>query len=286
MQFQRQTIILIICSVIVLSAQAQETSAGSKEKYTIFKPVPLSLMRELTPDRPDKTESPYTLDAGHFSLEMDFANYTYAKSDGITSRAWNIAPLNLKCGLSNTIDVQIVFDDYLHVRTQNHLSGLLATQAGVGDLTARIKINLWGDDRGRTAFGILPYVKIPTNTGHLGNGAIEGGVICPFAFKAPGDFDAGMETAIGLMRDDEDNDYHEDFINSITLDHEIIGTLSGYMEFFTEIGTERQAGWVGTFDAGLEYLVGKNAQFDCGCNFGVTTAADEFNPFAGITVRF
>ena len=55
-----------------------ESSPASKDKssYTIFNPVPRDLMRELTPDRPDKTESPYTVDAGHFQLEMDFANFT------------------------------------------------------------------------------------------------------------------------------------------------------------------------------------------------------------------
>ncbi len=70
-------------------------------------------MRELSPDRPDKTESPYTLDAGHFMLEMDFANYTHDQSDGTTTKAWNVAPFNIKAGLFNHVDLQFVFDDYL-----------------------------------------------------------------------------------------------------------------------------------------------------------------------------
>jgi hypothetical protein len=58
------------------------------------------------------------------------------------------------------------------------------------------------------------------------------------------------------------------------------------VEFFSDISTESHSGWVGTVDAGLEFLVTENIQLDCGCNFGVTQAADNFNPFAGITVRF
>src|SRR5213594_318437 len=54
-----------------------ETASKDKSSYTIFNPVPHDLMRELSPDRPDKTESPYTVDAGHFQLEMDFVNYTH-----------------------------------------------------------------------------------------------------------------------------------------------------------------------------------------------------------------
>ena len=240
----------------------------------------------LTPDRPDKTESPYTVDAGHFQLEMDFANYTYDQSDGTTTKAWNVAPVNLKAGLCNNVDVQFVFDNYLHVRTDDRVAGTSATQSGVGDFTTRLKINLWGDDGGQTAFGLLPFVKFPTSTDSLGNNAVEGGIVFPLAVKLPHGFDLGLETAVSCLRDDNDSSYHADFINSITCDHAIIGKLSGYLEFFSDLSTESHAGWIGTVDAGLEFLVTENVQLDCGCNFGVTRAADDFNPFAGITVRF
>ncbi len=267
---------------------AQETNSVPPDKsvFNLFNPTPPGLMRELNPDRPDKTESPYTLDAGHFMLEMDFANFTYDKTDGTATRAWNIAPFNLKAGLFNNVDVQFVFDNYLRVRTDDRVAGTSITQSGVGDLTTRLKINLWGNDGGQTAFGLLPYLKIPTSSDNLGNDAVEGGVIFPLAIKLPHDFDLGLETAFSCLRDDNDNNYHADFINSVTLDHAIAGKLSGYLEFFSDISAERHSAWIGTVDVGLEFLVTENIQLDCGCNFGVTRAAYDFNPFAGITVRF
>ena len=272
--------------LIVRCGSAQGAPSTDKAGYTLFNPVPAEMVRELSPDRPDKTESPYTLDAGHFSLEMDFANYTFDKSDNITTMAWNIAPFNFKAGLLNNVDVQIVFDGYKQVSSEDHAEGITAIRSGVGDLTARVKINMWGDETGKTAFAVLPYVKFPTSTDSLGNNSVEGGIICPFALKLPGGFDLGLETAVGFLHDGGDNNYHEDFINSITLDHAIIGKFSGYLEFFSEIGTEPRTGWAGTIDAGVEFLATENVQFDCGCNFGVTPVADGFNPFAGITIRF
>ncbi len=274
--------------LLAVVAAAQETSAilPDKSGFNLFNPVPAGLLRELTPDRPDMTESAYTLDAGHFMVEMDFANYTYGQAAGTTTKAWNIAPVNLKVGLGNNVDVQFVFDNYLHVRTDDRLAGTSATQSGVGDFTTRLKVNLWGDDGGQTAFALLPFVKFPTSTDNLGNNAIEGGIIFPLAVKLPGDFDLGLETAVSFLRDDNDSKYHDDFINSVTVDHVLIGKLSGYLEFFSAISTERHSGWVGTVDTGLEFLVTKNVQLDCGCNFGVTRAADDFNPFAGLTWRF
>jgi hypothetical protein len=183
------------------------------------------------------------------------------------------------------VDVQLVYDNYLNVQTTDGL-GNAATQAGFGDFTTRLKINLWGNDGGATAFALLPYVKFPTSTDHLGNNAVEGGVIFPLAVSLPHDFELSLETAASLMKNDENGGYHEEFIASASLDHQIIGKLSGFVEWFSDFTTESHAGWVGTVDSGLEYLVTKNIQLDCDCYFGVTPAAADYNPFCGITVRF
>jgi len=278
----------LLLSLAALGTAAQETNSAPPDKsgFNLFNPVPENLMCELNSDRPDETESPFTVDAGHYQLEMDFANYTGSQADGTTTKAWNVAPFNLRIGLLNQVELSLIFDSYLHVRTGDRRAGTSTTQSGIGDFTTRLKVNLWGNDGGQTAFALLPFVKFPTSTDGLGNNAVEGGVIFPLAVKLPADFDLGLETAASCQRDGGDSNRHADFINSITLDHAIIGKLSGYLEFFSDISTERHAGWIGTIDTGLEFLVTKNIQLDCGCNFGVTRAADEYNPFAGITVRF
>jgi hypothetical protein len=270
---------------IAFGVRAQETPTPDKSGYDLSNPVPDALMRELSPDRPDKTESPYTLDAGHFMLEMDFANFICDKTDGTTTKAWNVGDFNFKTGLLNNVDIQFVHNNYLNVHTEDG-SGKSTTQSGFGDFTTRLKINMWGDDSGKTAFALLPYVKFPTSTDNLGNNAVEGGLLLPLAVKLPGGFDLGLETGAGLFQDGNDGHYHEDFVNMATVDHAIAGRLSGYVEFFSDISTERHSSWIGTVDFGLEFAVTENVQLDCGCNFGATRAADDFNPFAGITVRF
>ena len=184
------------------------------------------------------------------------------------------------------MELSLIFDNYLHVHTDDRITENSMTQSGFGDFTTRLKINLWGDDGGKTAFALLPYVKFPTATDNLGNNAVEGGMIFPLAVSLPHDFDLSMETAAGLMKNDDNGGYHEEFIASASLDHPIIGKLSGYLEFFSNFTTERHAGWIGTVDTGFEYLVTKNIQLDASCFFGVTPAAADYNPFCGITVRF
>ncbi|HVU28399.1 MAG TPA: transporter [Verrucomicrobiae bacterium] len=282
----KQIIAALFALAVISAIHAQETNPAPTDKnsYNLFNPVPENLMRDLSPDRPDETESAYTVDAGHYQFEMDFFNFTYDKTDGTTIKAWDIGDFNFKVGLLNNVDFQMAYDNYLNVETKS--SSGKTTQSGFGDFTTRMKINLWGDDGGKTAFALLPYVKFPTSTDNLGNDAVEGGIIFPLAVSLPHDFDLSLETAAGFFQDENDNRYHEEFIASASLDHSIIGNLSGFLEFFSNFSTERHAGWIGTVDTGLEYLITKNIQLDLDCYFGVTRAAPDFNPFAGITWRF
>jgi hypothetical protein len=243
-----------------------EAAWKDKSSYTIFNPVPRDLMRELSPDRPDKTESPYTVDGGHFQLEMDFANLTLDESKGARTRVWNIAPFNVKMGLLNRVDFQFVLDDYLWVHTHDRGTRITTIQFGVADFTSRLKINLWGNDGGSTALGFLPFVKFPTNIDQLGNNSVEGGVLFPFAAKLPAGFDMGMETGVRFLRNEAGCSYHEELVNSVTFGHALIGKLEGYLEFFSSVSTERGSDWVGTVDFGLTYAIAENVQLDCGCN--------------------
>ena len=160
------------------------------------------------------------------------------------------------------------------------------TQSGFGDVTMRLKINLWGNDDGKTAFAILPLIKFPTNTDNLGNNSVEGGVIFPLAVKLPGGWDMGMETADGLLRNGNGQGYHTEFINTVTFGHDLFGKLGGYAEFFSNVSTEPGSDWIGTVDVGLTYGLTENIQLDCGVNIGLTRSADNLNPFTGMTVRF
>ena len=145
-----------------------------KTQYTIFNPTPRESMREMSTDRPDQTESAYTVDAGHFQVEMDLVNYIHADDGVVTLDAWAAPVLNLKVGLLNNVDFQVVFDPYVHARVKS--AGNTDSSEGFGDLQTRLKINLWGNDGGKTALAIMPFVKWPLPESTLRNGRTEGGV--------------------------------------------------------------------------------------------------------------
>src|SRR5881296_631365 len=94
--------------------------AEDKDRFHLFNPTPRALMRDMATDRPDKTESPYTVDAGHFQFEMDLLNYAYDRDNGIPGdtriETVSIAPVNLKLGLCNRADFQVLLQTYTSIR--------------------------------------------------------------------------------------------------------------------------------------------------------------------------
>src|SRR6266850_2601485 len=177
----------------------------NKSEFNLFNPTPPDLMREFATDRPDKTESPYTVDAGHFQLEMDILNYGYDRHtlarDQTRFERVSIAPLNLKLGLLNNVDFQLGIESYTSIRAHDFSTGAVETHRGFGDLVPRMKINLWGNDGGKTAAGIISFVKLPTNQDHLGNNSVEGGVVFPFVMQLPFGIGLGLMTEFDIIRD-------------------------------------------------------------------------------------
>ncbi len=271
---------------------AEDPTAPTPEKsgYSLFNPTPKALMREMSTDRPDKTESPYTVDAGHVQLETDLVTYTHDRDrrGGANTQvdAWSLAPINLKIGLCNRVDLQLVLETWNRVRTADRIKHTVLHQTGFGDLTTRLKVNCWGNDGGSTALALMPFIKAPTNQDHLGNHALEGGLIVPLGVELPGGWGLGMMTVYEHVQNEDSHRYHSAFVNSVTLSHDIIGNLGGYCEFYSEVSTEKGSRWIGTLDLGLTYGFTPNFTIDAGINLGVTPSADDYNPFVGLSLRF
>jgi hypothetical protein len=62
--------------------------------------------------------------------------------------------------------------------------------------------------------------------------------------------------------------------------------LTGYVKFFGLVSAEKHSGWIGVLGTGLTYWLSDNFQLNAGMNFGLTRAADEYNPFVGLAFGF
>lgn len=273
--------ILATATLPALCGEAQPDKSG----FTLFRPVPDVLLRDFDADRPNRTNSPHTVDAGHFQIEMDMFSYAYQKEDGIRTETWNLANANLRIGLLNWADLQLLVPIYQTTRTTDLTTDQSDRASGTGDLTIALKMNAWGNDNGDTAGGFEFYVKTPTAPHNIGNGKTEGGVLGLLDFTLPGDIDLGFNSGAGISANDGGG-YHTDIINSVCATRSVAGPLSAYLEFASSVPSNQSREWQGSVDIGLLLMVGKNVQLDTGVNLGVTHATDDVQTFLGLSARF
>jgi Putative MetA-pathway of phenol degradation len=259
----------------------------NKSQYHLFRPTPREHLRAMSTDRPDQTESAYTVDAGHFQVEMDAVSAVFDRdrSSGgdVQTTGWGTS-LNLKAGLLNNVDLQFILDPYATMKVKDHTTGAEATASGLGEFQTRLKVNLWGNDGGKTAVAIMPFVKWPLPESSLRNGDTEGGIIVPWAVELPAGWGLGGITEFDFVSGGSGNRDTE-YFNTIALSRDLWGKLGGYVELAALVSPAGEGGWLGQVDVGFTYAVNEDVQFDFGCNFGVTKSAPDFNPFIGLSWR-
>ncbi|MGC4072670.1 MAG: transporter [Nibricoccus sp.] len=258
-----------------------------KSNHTFFNPTPDSMLREMSTDRPDATESPFTVDAGHYQMESDLIARTrdHDKSDGAdtVTTAWMFTAVNFKVGLTNRIDLQAVVEPYTKIETEDRIASTDDKLSGFGDITTRLKINLWGNDEGDTAGALMPFVKWPTAAEGLGNDKVEGGLIFPVAFTLSSGWSLGVMTEVDFVRNEANDGYATDWVNTATISHDIAGDVVGYLELTS---TLTKGADLATFNCGITYGLNKNLQLDLGANIGLTDASEDVVVFLGLSVRY
>ena len=264
---------------------ARSTSALAA-LLALFAPVLLKAepARELSTDRPDRTESPYSVEPGRLQIETDVIKHTRDRVGAERSRDLSVAGTNLKVGLARRADLQLVVDGWSRERIERAGSPTVS-RSGVGDVTARLKLNLRGNDGGRWAFAAMPFVTLPRGEEGEGWARREGGLILPLALELPRGFGLGAMGEVDLRPDAAGTGQHAEWIASITTSHEIAGGLSGFVELYSLQSAARGSDWIGTFDAGITWALTPDFQLDTGFNAGLSSAAEDLTMFVGLSAR-
>lgn len=260
-----------------------------KSQYNLFNPTPDDQLRPFSTDRPGKTHSSLTLDAGHFQLESDFWNYTWDRftRDRTTARAYSVASPFLKLGVTNWAEVEIQVPSYnsLAIRSRDGQGSLRAR--GFGDLLVGGKINLFGNDGGDRALALYPLIKLPTAARGLGNNMVEYSLNIPYTVALPAKFSLTVEPAIGLLRNLSKQGYHADYQFLVNLNRPVIGeTVTAALEIAAEYTTDHNIRPRNTIDPSLQWLVTRALRLDIGAYIGLNKNAPDYNPDVAISLRY
>ena len=130
------------------AVSAAEALGAEKSQYWLFNPTPDKLLREMTTDRPDITESPFTVDAGHVQFETTLVGYTRSapNQERAITDEFDFLTTNMRIGITNSAEIDLVWQPYGTVRTRQADPFRIFHQSGIGGLNLRAKVNLWGND--------------------------------------------------------------------------------------------------------------------------------------------
>ncbi|MCC6889301.1 MAG: transporter [Hyphomicrobiales bacterium] len=279
---------VLLCALLF----GPEAVAQNGVPYTFFNPTPDSRLREFSPDRPDLTEGPFTIDPGRFQTESDIVNYSRSRRDeeGTYTEKFLFGATTVRIGLTHNAEVALVLQPFNALRTHMIDPRRTTWRAGPDVLQVRSKINFFGNDTykdpGASALGIIHFINIPTFRNGVGSEDVEGGVALPFAYKVSDKVDFGAMTQVEFIKNDGRPGYHAEYVNSAVVAYQIDSRWSTYAEVFTRFGNEGPSGDIVVVGGGFMYKLKDNLQLDFGINVGLTRAADAVNPFVGISKRY
>jgi hypothetical protein len=230
-------------------------------------------MRPLWTDRPDTTESPYTVDKGRFQIEVEIGSLTVNGGE----KSYGLGETNLKFGLDDSTDIQLVLPLYEHIA---------GGAEGFGDMQIRVKRNLWGNDGGDTALAIMPYIQLPTRSDGIGDEETQGGVIIPFGFEGTHGWSYGVQAQFDLIADPVGSGHNFSFLTSATAARSLTERLGAFFEIVAIFGEGTAATSEQYLNSGLTWAVSDTVQLDGGIRIGLSNEAEDFSPFLGISAKF
>lgn len=258
------------------------TSAGAQPADALAPPAASSPhVRPMSTDRPDTTESAYTVPAGMFQVEMSFFDLERDADAGTRTEALSWGQMNVKAGLASDLDLQVVFDVHQELRETTGRS--TAKQSGFGDVTVRLKKNLWGNDEGRSALALMPFVSIPTGS-ELSADAWQSGLVAPFAYSLTERIGLGFMGQVDLVHDEDTGGVDLQWLISGTVGMDLTERLGGFVELVGMAGEDMAA--MALFNSGLTFAVSDNCILDAGVRIGLNRAAPDVGLFSGVSFRF
>jgi hypothetical protein len=223
------------------------------------------------------------VEAGHAQFELGLFDDSLQHRSGVTVDADNIGSLLAKWGVSDRMDFEAGLA--LYQRQRVHDASGTQIMSGVGDLFLHAKYNPLTTD-GPFTLALDPILKLPTASGGLGDGAVEGGLVLPMGYDLGNSWSLSMTPEVDVPLNATGRGYHANLVNVVGL-----GRSFGPYSLGVELWTGQNLDPAGTisqysFDVDATWLINNDTQLDSGVNIGLNRATPDVEFYFGISRRF
>jgi hypothetical protein len=152
--------------------------------------------RDFCADRPGKGSPPCVLDAGRFQAELGGVDAAFSRGGGTSVDDVSYGGLELRLGLSSTIEGQLSWTAHERVREKDRASGTTSTTSGAGDLGLALRWSLRNPAGEGLSIAVQPFVTAPTGANGIGGDIWQGGVIVPMAIPLSADWSLSLSPQV------------------------------------------------------------------------------------------
>jgi hypothetical protein len=232
------------------------------------------------------TETPLTMPPGHFLLRVDAITIgvDHDASAPKTYTALGLASALLSAGVTRDLDVQVGMQFFL--RQTYQVSGTNRTSSGRGDTTLRFKYTFWRDPARGAAAAVIPYLKLPSNSGGVGNNHTEGGVIVPWEMDLGGGTVMGAMAEWDILRNLANTRYDSRWLVSGYAKQHLFGGLAAYGEATFAVSSASASTFAGGIGGGVTYDFSKSLQLDYNLSRGLGGRATDWTNLLRVNWRF
>src|SRR3954469_16974637 len=232
-------------------------------------------LRDFCPDRPGLGTPPCTIDVGHFDIELGLGDWTLDRMPASRTDAIEAGQLLVRIGLADSLEAQVGWTAFGHVRTRDRSTGAVTGASGVGDLSVALRRNLLNPDGGGLSLAVMPYATLPTGNDVLGAGDWTAGLLVPLSYDLGAGVQLGLTAQAEAAADEDRHGRHLAYGGVVG----VALPLSDALGVTAEIAATRDedpAGhsteWLAGLSAG--WMAGDNLQIDAGANIGLHSAPD------------
>ena len=140
-------------------------------------------LRDFCPDRPGLGTPACTMDRGHVAVELGLGDWTLTRQSGEREDDIATGDLLVRYGLASSLEMQIGWTAYTHVRTRS--GNVVARNGGTGDVFVALRQNLHDPDGSGFSIAVMPYATLPTGSHGIGAGDWGAGMLVPISYELP-----------------------------------------------------------------------------------------------------
>ena len=243
--------------------------------------------RDYCPARPGLGTPACTIEPGRVSVEMALVDWTRDDNPGMRQDTILIGDTLVRIGLADTVEAQIGWTAFGHVRTRDKATGSVDTANRAGDALLGLKVNLHHPDGSGFSVAVQPFITLPVGRSPVGSGDWGAGVVIPLTFDLGHKLSLQVSPEADAAVDQDGRGRHFAANGTIGLGVEISDTVNGTIEF-QEARDDDPSGRTtqALSSISLGWMPRKDWQLDIGAVAGLNHDAPDAEVYAGVSRRF